>query len=387
MVNKLTNPRIAFLYPSVELGAYWQPVLREMTNLMKQINFYTGRLWPGFDPNAPGVSIIKVVGNTKFVELSKKAGIGYGRGFYSVSWNIIGYLLKSKPHVIFTSAFSVWTIFSVLLKPLMRWRIVIMWDGSSPNVDFRDSKLRLWLRRAISKFVEAFVTNNHGGKNYLVEYIGVEEKSIFVRPYMVPDAKVLLENVNKSHINIPHLQSPVFLYVGRLEERKGIHYLLKACAILQEQGYRDYTLMIVGDGVQRQEFEALSRTYNLENCIKWVGWVNYGDLGHYFNAADVFVFPTLEDVWGMVVLEAMAFNKPILCSKWAGAYEMVLEGENGYVFDPYEPNTIAQAMKRLIDEPNLIYSMGQKSQQLISQHTPEAAANFFAEIATLVVED
>src|SRR3569832_913886 len=96
--------RIAFLYPSVELGAYWLPVLNEFRKVCSQTIFYTGYLWPGFDPEAPGASAIQVVGKTTFVEATKTE-TGYSRGFYKVSPNIVGYLLRYRPHVIISSAF------------------------------------------------------------------------------------------------------------------------------------------------------------------------------------------------------------------------------------------------------------------------------------------
>jgi glycosyltransferase involved in cell wall biosynthesis len=382
-MNNTDNLRVAFLYPSVELGAYWLPVLDEFKKIFRQTIFYTGRLWPGFDPETPGASVIKVVGQTNFVEMTNTV-TGYSRGFYKVSPNIIGDLLRYKPHVIITSTFTIWTLLALLFKPLGKWRVVIIWDGSSPNVDFRDSKARLFLRRLMARFTDAFVSNSRDGKAYLMEFIHTKESKTFNRPYLVPEPKALSKQLENFESTIPQMQRPVFLYVGRIEQRKGIHYLLEACAILRGQGYSNYTLIIVGDGPQRKELEVYSKNHGIEDCVKWIGWVNYSNLGAYFYHADIFVFPTLEDIWGMVVPEAMAFSKPVLCSQWAGAAEMVIEGENGYIFDPYHPERLAEIMRRFIDNQDLIVSMGQKSRQLISQHTPKDAAKFLADITYFV---
>lgn len=385
-MNSANNLRVAFLYPSVELGAYWLPILNEFKKIFRQTIFYTGRVWPGFDAEAAEASVIKIVGETKFVEMTKKTS-GYSRGFYGVSLSIINELLKYKPNVIITSTFTIWTLVALLLKPLGRWRVVIIWDGSSPNVDFRDSKSRIFLRRFMARFTDAFVSNTCEGKKYLKEFIGTQDNKTFNRPYLVPDRKALLQQLENSEFKVLQMQRPVFLYVGRIEERKGIGCLLEACAILQKQGYSNYTLLIVGEGPQRQELETLNKDRGIENCVKWAGWIDYTKLGVYFRDADVFVFPTLEDIWGMVVPEAMAFGKPILCSRWAGASEMVLEGENGYIFDPYNPEQLAKIMHRFISDQELIISMGQQSQQLISQHNPQAAAKFLADIAYSVVNN
>lgn len=371
--------RIAWLVPSVELGAYWQPVLREFTKVFKNTIFYTGQVWPGFEPTAPGCSVIKLVGETTFVE-TKKIGTGYDRGFIVVSPKIITHLFEFKPDIVFPQAFSLWTVIAVLLKPLFRWRLAIIYDGSSPNTDFRDSSFRTWARRLLAKFADAFVSNSQAGTKYLIEALKVPENKIFIKNYLVPDAETLRKPLAESVVPIQELKRPIFLYVGRIEQRKGLKTLLQACAILKNQGYSNYTLLIVGKGPQREELEAFVKEQNLQEQVSWQGWVEYKLLGAYFQQADVFVFPTFEDVWGMVVPEAMVFGKPILCSSGAAARELIAEGENGYIFDPHNPEQLAEQMRRFLENPDLIASMGERSLQIIAKATPESAAQSFVEV-------
>jgi glycosyltransferase involved in cell wall biosynthesis len=175
--------------------------------------------------------------------------------------------------------------------------------------------------------------------------------------------------------------------VGNLIPRKGVLEFLQACSILQRQGYQEYSLWVVGDGLQRQELEAFAKQHDLQNKIRWVGAVEYELVGEYFRQADVFVFPTLEDVWGLVAVEAMMFGKPILCSKWAGAAELVADGENGYVFDPHEPQKLAELMKLFTGNPELIDKMGQKSKQIMADHAPEMVARSLAEVVSFTLDD
>ncbi|MBE9116911.1 glycosyltransferase family 4 protein [Lusitaniella coriacea LEGE 07157] len=370
--------RIAWLVPSVELGAYWQPVLREFTQVYPNTLFYTGQVWPGFDPEQPGCSAIEIVGETKFVE-TQKVETGYGRGFIVVSPSIIGRLLKFKPDIVFPQAFSLWTVFAVLLKPIFGWKLAIIYDGSSPNTDFRDSGFRTVARKWLAKFADAFVSNSEAGKQYLMEALGVPESKIMKRVYLVPDAKALQRRLENTEDIELQLKRPTFLYVGRITQRKGIKTLLGACAVLKERGIENFNLLIVGKGDQREELEAFIRENGFEEQVIWAGWVEYGKLGLYFQQADVFVFPTYEDVWGMVVPEAMIFGKPILCSKGAAAAELIEEGQNGYLFDPHNPEDLAEQMLRLIDDPSLIESMGARSREIIAQTTPETAARSFVE--------
>ena len=378
--------RVAWLVPEVELGAYWQPVLREFTKVFKNTVFYTGRVWSGFDPTMPGASAIKLVGETKFVE-TEKIETGYDRGFIVVSPSIIGYLLEFRPQVVFPQAFSLWTVIVALLKPLMRWRIAIIYDGSSPNTDFRDSSFRTFVRRILVRFADAFVSNSNAGKKYLMEVLNVPEEKIFTRTYLVPDAGALLKRLDQTQPPSLQLKRPIFLYVGRITARKGIKTLLEACAILKSQGYVDYSVLIVGKGEQREELEAFIKKRHFEDQVIWAGWVEYGNLGSYFQQADVFVFPTFEDVWGMVVPEAMVFGKPVLCSNGAASCELIVSGDNGYIFDPSSAKELADKMQIFIDRPDLIESMGERSRQIISQKTPETAAKAYVEVTSFLMEN
>jgi glycosyltransferase involved in cell wall biosynthesis len=377
-MDNVKDIRIAWLVPSVELGAYWQPVLREFTKVFKNTIFYTGLVWPGFDPEVPGANVIKVVGEMKSLELTKTTG--YSRRLMLVSPGIITHLIEFKPDIILAQAYSLWTLVALLLKPWGKWRFIIIYDGSSPNADFRDSKLRTLFRRFMSRYADAFVANSHGAKEYLIDGVGAKPELVFTRTYLVPDAATLhadVQNVDTGNLQLKH---PIFLFVGRITPRKGLKSLLEACSLLQAQGYRDYTLLVIGTGEQREELEAFIKERNLESQVTWVGWVDYGNLGAYFQKADVFVFPTLEDIWGMVPLEAMVFGKPVLCSKWAGAAELVMEGKNGYTFDPHQPEELATAMRRFLDRPELIDLIGKQSQQLIAEKNPSSAAKSFIEV-------
>jgi glycosyltransferase involved in cell wall biosynthesis len=176
-------------------------------------------------------------------------------------------------------------------------------------------------------------------------------------------------------------QNPIFLYVGQVVPRKGLKILLDACLALKSQGYTNYTLLVVGDGDQLPELEKYVKDNNLTEQIEWIGKVPYGQLGSYFEQTDVFVFPTYDDIWGMVLVEAMAFGNAVICSKGAGAVEMLIEGENGFSFDPDPdyPELLADLMLKLIQDPDLTKKMGEASRQIMSEHLPSQAISSFSE--------
>ena len=117
-----------------------------------------------------------------------------------------------------------------------------------------------------------------------------------------------------------------------------------------------------------------ARILEVDGRITWFGAVDYSQLGACYQASDVFVFPSLEDIIGMVVPEAMVFGKPVLCSDQAGAKDMVRDGRNGFVFNPNDARQLADHMALFVKQPNLIRRFGSESKKIISPFTPKASA-------------
>lgn len=370
------NCRVAWLFPSLQGASYWHPVLSEFTKIFSQTVVYTGQ-WPGFASGFENSFQVEVVGKVRFIEVADSKS--YVPNFTYASPKIIISLFQFAPDVIFTSSFSLWTLLALLLKFLGRWKVVITYDGSSPTYDYRNSPFRLFFRRIMTWLADAFITNSQAGKAYITEVLGAAESQVFAQPYEVPDPEAMKIS-SKTDQNILHYRKPIFLFIGQIIHRKGLQYLLEACALLKAKGISGYTLLVLGTGHQQEKFQALSKSHGLEEYVRWIGHVNYEHLSTYFSNADVFVFPTLEDTWGMVVLEAMSFGKPVLCSKWAGTAEMIVEGENGYVFNPYQPEVLAELMAQFVAQPNLAGEMGNKSQLIVEPHNPQAVSKFLTEV-------
>lgn len=369
--------RVAWLLPAMGTGGLsFQGILCEFTKIFPNTIAFTGQ-WPGYAAGLENSFQIMEVGTTQHIQLFHGTN-GYGAGFSVASPSIVQHLLRFKPQVIFANAFSMWTGLALLLKPLGGWKVVIVYEGGSPTYEGQTLSLRLVARRRMVQLADAFVANSQAGKAYLTQVLGADISGVFCRPFLVPSVKALLQCPEAETPNFESdIQRPVFLYVGQVIPRKGLKTLLEACALLKQQGYEDFTLMVVGDGEQRPELEAFAQTCGLEHQVKWMGKVPYRCLGAYFQFADVFVFPTHEDIWGMVLTEAMAFGKPVLCSRGAGASEMVVEEQNGFIFDSSKLNQLAGLMRRFLDEIILVQSMGKISTDIMSKHTPEDAISPF----------
>ncbi|MGI9533993.1 MAG: glycosyltransferase family 4 protein [Thermodesulfobacteriota bacterium] len=382
---KESRIKIAWLVPSISRGYVWQPIFQEFIKIFPNNLVFTGEKPITLSEKDYEFLNIKILGKSRFIKFSTKEST-YQRGFILPPLNLPYHLLKYSPEVIFATGFSIWTMIALIMKLFTGWKIIVVYDGSSPEIDVKDSRFRLFVRRLATGYADAFITNTNAGKSYLVESLKAKSDLVFARPYQVADKKYLSEKLTESGNLVQEMKPPVFLYIGLVIKRKGLDYLLKACSKLKDMGHNEYTMLVVGDGKHREELEKLTKQLSLEKQVRWTGWVEYEKLGSFLESSDVFIFPTLEDIWGIVVTEAMSFEKPVLCSSLAGACELVVEGENGYTFDPINdtPEILANIMSKFIVNPNLITSMGKKSGQYISSYNPQSIATHLKNVIEFV---
>lgn len=384
--ESLTGTKVAWLIPSMARNYFhWLPLIEEFTSIFPSTTVFTG-LCPE-DISSENVPFnLKIVGKTRFIKLGMKES-RYEKVIIIPPLDIPFLLLKFFPRVIFAYGFSIWTVIVLLLKLFTGWRVIIVYEGSTPTIDDRESRLRTYGRKLMTRGSDAFLTNTHSGKSYLVQFLKANKELVFVRPYLLPDIKYLTQKKVDVKKLLGDATKPIFLYVGLIIQRKGLKFLIEAFAALKSKGYVNYTLLIVGDGPQRGELENIVKEREIEKQVRWMGWFDYTSLGYFYTSSDIFVFPTYEDTWGLVVLEAMAFAKPVLCSKLAGTQEMIQEGENGYTFNPDcdKPDDLAEIIKRFIDNPDMIRPMGEKSKILASSHTPKVVADYLKCIIEFVL--
>lgn len=146
------------------------------------------------------------------------------------------------------------------------------------------------------------------------------------------------------------------LFVGRLVERKGVPVLLEAWA---RAALPDATLAIVGDGPDRSALEARAAALGIGSTVDFRGRVSDAELGAAYSAADLFVLPAVLDArgdtegLGVVLLEAMASNVPVLASAAGGITDVVVDGESGSLVPPGDPAALAAALQRLRSDSEL----------------------------------
>lgn len=168
-----------------------------------------------------------------------------------------------------------------------------------------------------------------------------------------------------------------FLNSSRFVDKKNLTRLIDAFALYSAAaGEAAWSLVILGDGPLRPQLEEQIARLDLGSLVFLPGFKQYNELPVYYGLASVYVQSSTTEQWGLVVNEAMAAGLPILVSDRCGcAPDLVSDGVNGYVFDPFDIDGLAELMGKIAMAPERLETMGEESRRLIDRWTPE----FFAE--------
>lgn len=150
--------------------------------------------------------------------------------------------------------------------------------------------------------------------------------------------------------------APVVLFVGRLEKRKGLKYLIRAMVGVWNH-FPDAKLVVVGAGPLLDDYRRLVEVKQLRN-VEFVGYASNDDLPRYYQSCDVFCAPsTGQESFGIVLLEAMAAGKPLVASDIPGYGSVVRPGVEGFLVPPKDEQALALALVRLLSDADLRATM------------------------------
>ena len=150
------------------------------------------------------------------------------------------------------------------------------------------------------------------------------------------------------------------MFVGRLETRKGLTYLINACALIRKS-FTNFRLIIVGPGTRlKPGYKQQASELNLNNIV-FTGFVSNDELPQYYRTADIFCAPaTGGESFGIVLLEAMACGKPVVASNIEGFASILEHNKEGLLVPPGDVNALAQSLSTLLENRSLREQMGTK---------------------------
>ncbi len=288
--------------------------------------------------------------------------------FFHLLFKVNYGLNKINPDVVVISGYSEPGMLFALLWGIFHDRPTILLSPSK-----EDDKSRKWWKEKLKVFiVEKYTSSLVGGKahkEYLIK-LGIPEKAIFFGYNVVGNNIFHPDNIR--HLPNP-LTKPYFFAINRFVTKKNLTLLINAYAEYRKiKGDLSWDLVLSGDGKLRPQIEKQINTLNLINFIHLPGFLQQEELLPYFAHANCFVHASIQEQWGLVVNEAMAAGLPVIVSNRCGCFEdLVMEGINGFGFDPQDQQALTQLMLKMSSEEVDLIAMGEASSQHIQKYSPD----------------
>lgn len=292
-----------------------------------------------------------------------------------------------KPDVVITEGFGGWAPAGIRYAVLHRKKLCMFYERTA-YVERNSPQWRSWYRRIVGMPVDHFLINGTLTEQYLNEGLHFKHTPK-VKGCMCADSFGLAEAVKtvtdadkqvlSKELNLKG--GLTYLFVGQMVERKGIEQLLDAWTAHIEK-HPDDNLIVIGKGIL---LDKMKEQYDSCSSVHILGAVNYDLLYRYYALCDVFIMPTLEDNWCLVIPEAMACGKPVASSIYNGGhYELVQNGVNGYNFDSLKKEEILDTLDKFHGAD--LEAMGKKSVEIESNFTPDKAAQRIFDACKCVFE-
>jgi glycosyltransferase involved in cell wall biosynthesis len=250
--------------------------------------------------------------------------------------------------------------------------------SESQQIDFARSRWREMLKRRIVHLFQAGLVGGTPHADYLLK-LGMPKTQIFLG-YDVVDNDHFHSGAEAARASPRPTGLPTryFLASCRFIPKKNLGVLISAYAAYKAAAPADHwSLVILGDGVQRPSLEQLCKELNVVDTVLMPGFKSYSELPVYYAWAGAFILPSSIEQWGLVVNEAMAAGLPVLVSDRCGcATDLVRNGENGFTFSPNDTLQLTELMTQIAHNCDR-QRMSERSREIIADWSPQRFADGF----------
>jgi len=253
--------------------------------------------------------------------------------------------------------------------PLIVWSGGNIKDNLPKSTDPLIKKIVYVFVRFVYKRCNAAIAYGLGTREYLM-FLGMVSHKVFIAPNTVDNfffeeiPKMNREKIKMLRRELGLDNKKVVLFVGSLERRKKIDTLIKAFESVKAT-LPENSLLIIGDGPDKERLAELCNNKILDNSVKFIGKANYDDMPLYYSLSDVFVLPSQG---GIAVMEAIASGKPVIVSEECNALYsvpgIIKHRENGFIVKTGDANALKNYLYHLLTNENLAAEMGRKSKEI-----------------------
>ncbi|MCK5061842.1 glycosyltransferase family 4 protein [Candidatus Parcubacteria bacterium] len=156
---------------------------------------------------------------------------------------------------------------------------------------------------------------------------------------------------------------PIILFTGSLYRLKGVQLLIEAFGRLQDR-FSEFKLVIIGDGPYKEDLKKLAVSSKIKK-IEFTGSLSQEQVKNWMKKCWCFVLPSLSEGLGLVLLEAASLSKPLIGSNTGGISEIIIDGENGFLFTPGSIQELTKTLEKIMSDKKLAVSMGETGKRIV----------------------
>ena len=342
------------------------------------------REW-NLDPNAMNFCCRRIPGAT--------LGVGSRYNALLLNYSLPLELAKSDAEVVICCGWDSPAAFYCGLWARCSNRPFIVWSGSTA---VETSRLRTWtapIVRWLVRSADAWISDGTRAAEYLAS-LGADPERTFPAFNAVDNAfyasasRMDAVERNEARLRFGVGNGPLVLYVGNLLALKGVFELVEAFAKFAEQ-HADARLLVVGEGEDGPAMRERLERLGVSERVVFTGFADANTIATCFGMADLFVLASRQEIWGMVINEALASGVPVLATDVCGAAaDLIEDGINGYRVPSRNPDALAEAMLRHFNAPETHQQMRIAARDRVATFTFAAAADAFERcVKTLVLSD
>lgn len=216
-----------------------------------------------------------------------------------------------------------------------------------------------WSTRYAVRHATKIITVSEFTKRELIRLYGAAEEKVAVIHLAHDPSPPYFDHERQEVLNTHHLNRPYLVFISRIDSRKNVGALIKAFRILKNRGLFDGDLVLIGplgfDGAQIIHDGARGAFHQ---NIRHLGWISEREKNIVLQGATAFVFPSLYEGFGMVILEAQSSGTPVLCSSTTSLPEVA--GNGALTVDPSVTDSIADGMARIVSDGALRASLKER---------------------------
>jgi glycosyltransferase involved in cell wall biosynthesis len=294
--------------------------------------------WRDLDEALPSARVKRAWG-WQIPMIKTESGKFFDHQYIHITPGYLWGLLSFRPEAVVTNEMGFRTVIALAYGTLFGKPVWVWWGGTL-HTERKIGFARRMLRAVISRWARRWISYGWTSTEYL-RSLGVKDDRILEIQNAVDESRfgAAVEP------EFEFWPKPVFLHVGQFIARKGVEPLLHAAAKLQREG-REFSLLLVGSGRDQRALAQLSEELNLQN-VHFRPAQEPERMPAVYRSADVLVFPTLEDVWGLVANEAILSGLPVLCSQYAGCAHELFTSET--IFDPHNIGEFEEKLRIAIE--------------------------------------